>query len=105
MRLFFVYFIFLVPPNIYPRNLILSYNISSTLAAFQWDPVLYSNGPVTGYKVYIEDSDGIFVQGAYNTSLEVNVRRDVSIQVRVVAVNYAGESRVANVQVIPLNGM
>jgi len=65
--------------------------------------VLFSNGPVTGYRVYIGDSHGIFLQGAYNTSLEVNVRRSVS-KVRVVAINYVGESRVSTVRNISLNG-
>ena len=93
-----------MPPNVGPRNLnIASYNTTSTLAVFQWDPIYYSNGPVTGYKFYIGDSDGMPVQGASNTTFEVSVRRDVEINVRVVAINSAGEGT-PTVRIISLNG-
>ena len=73
------------------------------MAVFQWDPVNFSNGPVTGYRLYIGDSDGISVQGASNTTLEVSVRRNVEIRVRVVAINSAGEGTPA-VRDFSLNG-
>ena len=100
----FLYSYFIASPSVGPRNLIISsYNTTSTLAVFQWDPVYVSNAPITGYKLYIGDSDGIYVQGASNTTLEVNVRKDVEIRVELVAINSAGEGT-PTVRVISLNG-
>ena len=61
-----------------------------------------SNGPITGYRLYIGDSDGIYAQGGSNTTLKVSVRRDTEISVGVVAINSAGESSPI-VQVFSLN--
>lgn len=99
-------FLHIVPPNFAPRNLrILSYNTTTRVAIFQWDPIYFSNGPVTGYKFYIGDSDGVSIQSASNITYaaELSIRNDIQISVRVVAVNSAGES-VPTVLVISLNG-
>lgn len=72
------------------------------MAVFQWDPVYFSNGPITGYRLYIGDSDGTYAQGASNTTLEVSVRRDTEISVGVVAINSADESS-PTVRVFSLN--
>ena len=63
------------------------------------------NGPVTGYKFYIGNSDGVSIQGASNITYaaELSIRNDIQISVRVVAVNSAGESA-PTVLVISLNG-
>lgn len=94
-----------MPPNTGPNYLIMSsYNTTSTSGVFQWDPVYFSNGPVTGYRFYIGDVDGIFLQGSSNTTIEINVRSDVeTINASAVAINSAGEGIPTN-QVIHLNG-
>ena len=97
---------FVVPPNVAPRNLhILSYNTTTTVAIFQWDPIFFSNGPITGYKFYIGDNDGISIQGTSNTTYnaELNITSNIQVSVSVAAVNSAGES-VPAAEVISLNG-
>lgn len=75
------------------------------VAVFQWDPIFLSNGPVTGYKFYIGDSDGISIQGASNATYnaELNIRNDTLINASVVTINSAGEG-VLTARVFSLNG-
>jgi len=68
---------------------------------FQWSIVYYSNGPITGYNLYTDDTDPVQIQGASNNTAMVNIGIDSSITVRVTALNSAGEgpwvTRVINI--------
>lgn len=102
--IYVIIYIHTVPPDVSPSNLvILSFNTTSTLAVIQWNPVYYSNGPVTGYRLFYNEANGISVQGPTNTMLEVNVTSDVELFVKVAAVNSAGEG-IPTAQAFSLNG-
>ena len=71
--------------------MLVSYNTTSQLAVIQWSSVYYSNGPITGYKVYIGDTDSYQLQGANNNTAEVNIGDNSPVIVRVAAVSSVGE--------------
>ena len=58
---------------------------------FQWSIVYYTNGPITGYNLYTDDTDPDQLQGATNNTAEVNIGSGSSLTVKVAAVNSAGE--------------
>ena len=92
------------PPTSRPANLILvSLNATSQLAVFQWSIVYYSNGPITGYHLYTDDTDPVQIQGASNNTAVVNIGSDSSLTVRVTALNSAGEGPQIT-RVINING-
>ena len=81
----------------------MSYNTTSTSAVFRWDPVYFSNGPVTGYRIYTGDDDSVIIQGASNANTTLALNGGTEITVSVVAINSAGES-VPTTRMISLNG-
>ena len=81
----------LAPTNRPASLVLISYNTTTQLAVFQWSSVYYSNGPITGYKLYIGDADPYQLQGASNNTAEVNIGNNLSLSVRVAVVNSAGE--------------
>ena len=52
----------------------------------------FSNGPVTGYRIYTGDDDSVIIQGASNANATLALTGGVEISVSVVAINSAGES-------------
>ena len=60
---------FIEPPSIRPGTLsLVSVNATALQAVVKWSSVLYSNGPVIGYAVQVENSNGHFEFKTYRNS-------------------------------------
>ena len=95
-------------PYLRPRSIsLVSFNATSLQVVVQWSPVQYSNGPVTGYKVQVDNSHQheTIIYGASNNTAAITLANlSNSVTVKVSAVNEVGSGSSVN-ENFSLNGM